>query len=195
MKFLCAEVVRAIRDFDHSHSAGGIYSLPDLLSKGKRHVPHHHIFGGEHEEFDLCRKLGVDGKEGWGDSIGFEYEGYSASVRFLDVAHTKVRPYGNSYQLDRHHGKKWEDTSSDLKKSVCRRVKEERHGRSRDINLLVAIVFADSERHNTKIIEPSSEESFLERYRLTLDHDTWTDPHGRGIWTSVLCWADKQPQR
>lgn len=194
MKSLPAKVVRSMRDIDHEQSEGGLYALPDRCSKGKWPAAHHHIFGGTFKELDLFSRIGMRSREQGSNRIAFSTEELSGSAQFIDIALTKIRPYGNRFQLDRHHGKKWEDCSSNLKKSVSRFLKGSRNVRTIETSLLVALVFTDNEKHAADLIEPSTNESFLRRYDLSLANETWADPHGRGIWTSVLCWA-LQPRK
>ena len=192
MESIARKIVSSLKAIDHEQIEGGIYALPNRHSQGKWPASHHHIFGGVHQELDLCSRLGVKGHEHRNKRIEFDLEGCAASLQFTDIALTKVRPYGNRFQLDKHHGKKWEDCSADLKKAVSRLVKEVRGSGHIETAFLVAFVFTDSERHTTDLIIPSTAEAFLSRYDLTLAHETWSDPHGRGIWTSALCWGARQ---
>ena len=187
MESITSKIVSSLKEIDHEQTEGGIYALPDRYSKGKWPASHHHIFGGDHVELNLCSRVGVEGQEHWNKRISFEIEGKSASLQFVDIALTKVRSYGDGFVLDKHHGKKWEDCSQELKKAVSRLIKEVKKGYSGNA-FLVAFVFTDSERHSNALIAPSITDDFLSRYGLSLSHQTWADPHGRGIWTSVLCW-------
>lgn len=192
MELIASKIVRCLKGIDAEQIEGGIYALPDRYSKGKWPASHFHIFGGEYPELDLCSRIGVQGREYWNKRIGFEVEEESASLQFIDIALTKVRSYGNGFQLDKHHGKKWEDCSVDLKKAVSRITKEVRGAGSTRNAFLVAFVFTDSEKHIAGLIEPSIAEDFLNRYDLEVTHEIWSDPHKRGIWTSVLCWRAKR---
>lgn len=192
MKSTTNKIVSSLKAIDHEQVEGGIYALPDRHSKGKWPASHSHIFGGAYKQFDLCSRLGVKGHEHRSKRIECDLEGCAASIQFIDVALTKVRPYGNRFQLDKHHGKKWEDCSKDLKKAVSKFVKEVRGETHIDIAFLVAFVFTDSEKHASDLVIPSTAEVFLSRYELTLANETWRDPHDRGIWTSVLCWAARK---
>lgn len=188
METIASKIVSALRAIDHEQIEGGIYALPDRHSKGKWPASHHHLFGGMYQELDLCLRLGVKGQVRRDKRIEFNVAEEVASLQFIDIALTKVRSYGNRFQLDKHHGKKWEDCSTDLKKAVSSLVKEARRPGHTKIAFLVAFVFTDSEKHAADLIHPSTTEGFLSRYGLTLSQETWSDPHGRGIWTSVLCW-------
>ena len=194
MKSFTSKIVNTFKSIDNEQSEGGLYALPDRCSEGRWPASHHHIFGGEFQDLDVCARLGVEGQEHWSKRIDLAVEGKSASLKFIDIALTKVRSYGNSFQLDKHYGKKWEDYSSDLKKAVSRLVKDVRGSSGPESSFLVAFIFTDSEKHAHDLIGPSTTDSFLNRYELTLTKDTWNDPYGRGIWTSVLCWAAQQKE-
>lgn len=185
MNDLATQILGALKSIDYEQKEGGIYALPDRYSKGKWPAPHHHIFGGTYEDLSLLARLGLSGKEEkWGKRIEFNAEEKAASLQFLDIAYTKVRAYGNRYQLDKHHGKKWEDFSAELRNVACKLSKELRW--NYDVAFLVALIFTDSQKHAEDTIGPSIEQDFLYRYGLTHVSDTWEDPHGRGIWTTVL---------
>jgi len=189
MKLISTRIIEAIKSIDQEQSEGGIYALPERYSKGKWPAGHHHIFGGAYKELDLLSRLGIKGKEQRSGRIDFLSEEGAGFLQFTDIALTKIRPYGNRYQLDRHHGKRWEDCSSELKNTVSRFIKSARNSWSPEIGILVALVYTDSEKHSKDLIMSSIDEPFISRYNLILAHETWTDPHGRGIWTTAVCWA------
>lgn len=74
MKLLTTKIVRAIKEIDHEQTEGGIYALPDRYSKGKWPAGHHHVFGGDFQELDLCSRIGVKGKEHRSKRIGSRNE-------------------------------------------------------------------------------------------------------------------------
>ncbi len=188
MKSITSKIVRCLKEIDHEQIEGGIYALPERYSNGRLPASHHLIFGGKYPQFDLFSRIGVRALKSLNKRVRFEHGGAEASLQFIDIALTKVRSYGDGFQLDKHHGKKWVDCSMDLKKAVSKLVKEVKTVYPANA-FLVAFVFTDSKKRSNDLIAPSIAEGFLTRYDLTSSNETWCDPHGRGIWTSVLCWG------
>ncbi len=187
MDSITSKILCALQKIDNEQIEGGIYALPDRYAQGKKPASHHHIFGGDYAELNLCSRIGVKGKRHENKKIHFEIEGEAASLQFVDMALTKVRSYGDRFLLDKHHGKKREDCSQELSKAVSKLCKEAKKG-DLEAAFLVALIFTDSERHSEALITPFIADEFLSRYGLSASHQSWADPHGRGIWTSAVCW-------
>jgi len=190
-----SQLVGFIREIDAEQDEGGVYSMPDKYSEGNWPAPHHRLFGGDFEEISVCTRLELTAGRKRQNAIQFKHADEVCSLRFIDIATTKIRSYGNRYLLDSHHGKKWEDRSAEVRDAVLNLVKEAKRGWAHcDRHLLLALIFTDTEKHAQETLSRSIESNFVERYHLTVATDSWPDPHGRQLWTTAGCWSVRRPR-
>jgi hypothetical protein len=197
------KLVACIRELDAELTDGGLYALPEKFPKNntgkkksyqRKFTPHSEIFGGEIAQYNLFARLGKDQSDMLyygGKGVKFLYENDICYINFLSFAFTKVRSYGNSFQLDTHHGKKWENRSEEVRDAVSKTFKAGTRYETVDRLFLMLLLYSDTEKHALETLSLAAAPQFFNRYNLNYVADTWFDPHGRKMWTSAACWATK----
>lgn len=196
------KLVTCMRELDSELKDGGIYALPEKFPQKKtgkkttyqrKFTPHYEIFGGEIAQYNLCVRLGMTQKSifPYFEGYAFHYDKEECFITFLGMAFTKVRSYGNTFQLDTHHGKKWENRSEEIRNAASKMSRAGKRYKFTDRYLLMLLLYSDTEKHAIETLSLAANPQFLDRYNLSYASETWADPHGRKMWTSAACWATK----
>lgn len=207
------DLLAEIQKIDHEQVPHGLYGLPDILKSGSRLQPLARVFGGrlfgdaKHAELDLSKRLGWKVRYAKQHSLEFILPtALDVNIEIETHASTKVRYYGDSYHLDKVHGKARPNEANQIKKWVSKLPK---HARSRlppeiqkvleslpsekksnpkcHCDLLVAYV--PRENDFDALLRRASDLDFLARYELSLASQNWKDPHQRDFWTGLYLWS------
>ncbi|MCW1923016.1 hypothetical protein OKA05_10670 [Luteolibacter arcticus] len=179
-----------IRKIDRDQSPHGLYGLREVLSPGKWLWSQTKVLGGEIPETNVAGRLGWGRQPPVGESISFTAP-LSAEV-ILEVeshASTKVRHFGNSYLLDKVHGKKVEEGSEILESAVPKLAKSARIYGGTVTHCLLFIAHVPSPERFDRLLGKTNSEAFLDRYSLTLHSLMWKDIYDRDFHTGLFLWS------
>ncbi|WP_193211446.1 hypothetical protein [Luteolibacter marinus] len=213
-----SDLLAEIQQIDHEQVPHGLYGLPDLLKSGTRFQPLARILGGrlfgdaQHLELDLAKRLGWKTRYAKQASLEFVLPTtLEVSIEIETHASTKVRQYGDSYHVDKAHGKGRPLGSNQIEKWISKLPKRARGGLPPELlklldslppekrgnpksrcNLLVAYV--PRETDFTTLLEGATDPDFLARYGVSFAERRWEDPHQRGFWTGLFLWTHSNQQ-
>ena len=196
------EYLDEIRKLDQEQAPHGLYGMREMLAnefrkKGEKHLPPlSKLLGSKGTKTGIARRLDW----GAGDNYCWRFgktseEGFfftlpgggSVHLRLETHASTKVRHYGDSYVLDKVHGKKPAESPEFLESAVPRVRKEARSAVG--VPGLLFIAHIHTPRGFTELLGKTSDECLLERYGLSYHSRTWEDIHGRGFHTGLFLWV------
>ena len=127
------DLLAEIQKIDHEQMPHGLYGLPHILRSGPRLQPLARIFGGRlfgdagHPELHLAKRLGWVVRYAKQHSLEFTLPtALDVGIEIETHASTKVRHYGDSYHLDKVHGKARPNESNQIEKWVSKLPKEAR---------------------------------------------------------------------
>ena len=179
-----------IRKIDRDQSPHGLYGLREALSPGKGLLSHAKILGGQIPETNAAGRLGWGQRPPIGETIRFTAPlSVEVSLEIESHASTKVRHFGNSYLLDKVHGKKVEEGSGILESAVPKLAKSARTYGGRGTLCLLFIAHVPSPGRFDRLIGKAGGEAFLNRYNLTLHSLVWKDIYGRDFHTGLFLWS------
>lgn len=202
-----------IQKFDQEHAPYGLYALPELLQNGRKGFsPLARILAGDRlgpvelPGMNLFDRLGWRGRA-TGTSLAFTVPtSVHAEVEIETHASTKVRRYGNSYHLDKVHGKDRPEATSRVEDWVAKLPKSARERYSPEFlerlgafasprcanpsfrgALLVAYVPRQSDFQ--AVVGKATNVQFVSRYELTFHRLEWQDVHQREFWVGLFFWT------
>jgi hypothetical protein len=110
-------------------------------------------------------------------------------MEVLTHASTKVRHFGNTYLLDKVHGKKVEEGPEMLETAVPKLAKAANRFRGEITASLLFVAHLPSPARFERLLGKTSDDAFLNRYGLQLHRLTWKDIHGRDFHTGLFLWS------
>lgn len=207
------DLLAEIQKIDQEQVPHGLYGLPEILRCGTRVQPLARILGGrlwgnvEHPELEVAKRLGWSVRYAKADTLQFTIpRGLDVVIEIRNHASTKVRRYGDSYQLDKVHGKPRAVESNDIEKWVSKLPGKAKSGFSVELvkmleslpaeqrgnpksygDLLIAYVARKSDFET--LLGGGDDPKFLQRYDLSFAREEWKDPHQRNFWTGLFLWT------
>jgi len=119
-------------------------------------------------------------------------------INLFDYADTKVRKFGNAYQLDKQTSVSHEppvDLISELPKLAAKaRVNYGTKSPPYSFGLLFIAHF-QKEKDSLALLEKAISPQFLNRYGLSRLAAAWDDTHGRHFHTTIHLWYIEQPAK
>jgi hypothetical protein len=176
---------------DREQSPHGLYGMPDVLRKSPRPAHLAELLGGSRLSICIARRLGWTHFGAKQDSLHFQLpEGESVRLNFISYASTKVRRYGDTYVLDKVHGKH-PGNGPDLS-SLLPRLQNHKPYRSDQFTALLFVAYVTAAREfDTLLGEDGTSQSFLDRYRIQFNSRTWEDVHHRHFHTGLFLWTQQ----
>jgi len=191
-----------IRKVDQAQSPHGLYGMREALAdefrkKGAQGLPPmSKLLGSPDPRTGIAHRLGWNPGEHrfWklGDTFEESFSFTTPTARRVKLrlethASTKVRHYGDSYVLDKVHGKKPAERP-DFLESAVPEVRKEAHT-AIDTPGLLFIAHIHTPRGFAELLGKTSDTAFLERYSLSFHSRTWEDIYGRGFHTGLFLWV------
>jgi hypothetical protein len=191
-----------IRQVDREQAPHGLYGMRMVLAEEFREKqekgfpPLARLLGGRDPRTGIAQRLGwiAGGGRSWRSTknyqqaLSFTFPGAGeVMLRLEGHASTKVRHYGNSYALDKVHGKKPEESPEFLESVVPHLRKHAKLARTTPGLRFIAHV--QKARSFVDLLGKTADAVFLERYGLSFHSRTWEDIHGRGFHTGLFLWV------
>ena len=181
----------ALVAFDLEESPHGLYGIREAYaSEGKPLPTLEQILWSRHpaglvERFgfgDLPTKRVIRGK------LVID-ENRSISMKFLNMASTKVRRFGSTYLLDKSASKREFEPEWDMTKELTHFSKSQHRSRFRhEEQSVLLIAHAPRLERVHEFLGHVRDPAFLDRYQLELHEREWSDQHGRGFSTGIYLW-------
>lgn len=184
------QLVAELRAVDREQSPHGLYGLREAMKKGPRLPLLATLLFDKPPETNLLQRLGIEGRANsyYSETACFTLpDGTRVDLSILAHASTKVRHYGDSYVLDRVHGKKG-PAHPDLE-SVVPKLGAGRGYAAKRMSALLFIVHAPTERQLTSVLGRAATPEFMDRYRVSLVSDIWEDIYRRGFYSGIFLWT------
>lgn len=179
-----------IRKIDRDQSPHGLYGMREALSTGKWLLPVADLLGGEVPQTDVARRLGWPAGKPWSGNVTFTAPiSESVSLRIETHASTKVRHYGNSYVLDKVHGKKVAEGPERVESAAPKLAKAARKQGNLATQCLLFIAHVPLPDRFDHLLGKGTSHSFLDRYGLKFHSLTWPDIYDRDFHTGLFLWS------
>lgn len=178
-----------IRKVDYAQVPHGLYGMREALAdefrtKGARGLPSiAKLLGSKDPRTGIAQRLGWSYSAVSGNVISFSPpRGTWVAMEVESHASTKVRHYGDSYVLDKVHGKKPEENADFLESLVPSTGKK-------GFNALLFIAHVPTPQRFAKLLGKTNDPAFLERYQLGFHSQEWEDIRRRGFHTGLFLWV------
>lgn len=182
------ELLAAITDIDREQAPHGLYGMRHELSDDDRPIPFAKLFGGQIIKPNIPERLGSRTERAKWDMFTFSLSEDETVCIFVDtVATTKVRKFGKTYKVDRHHGKKpaKRDDEPHVSKKALARL-----GKSLfDIAAYLLVAHVNDEDEFLILLGEMAEPQFCERHGLSFHRREWADIHGRDLLSGLFLWS------
>ncbi|WAC21340.1 hypothetical protein OVA24_08070 [Luteolibacter sp. SL250] len=183
------QLVAELRAVDREQATHGLYGLREAMKKGNRLPFLATLLFEKPPETNLLQRLGMEGRgSSYSETASFTLtDGMRADLEILTHASTKVRHYGDSYVLDRAHGKK-SAIHPDLE-SIVPKLAAGRGYSAKRMNALLFITHAPTERQLKAGLGRAITPEFMDRYQVSLVFDIWEDIYRRGFHSGIFLWT------
>lgn len=179
-----------ILKIDREQSPHGLYGMPEVLSKSQRPAYLAELLGGRRPSTCVARRLDWSHFGARHDGLHFELPGgESVRMSFISYASTKVRRYGDTYSLDKVHGKQ-PGPGPDLS-SLIPKLQNQSPYRSTNSTAILFIAYVTTAREfDTLLGKDGNSPPFLDRYQIHFTSRTWKDVHDRDFHTGLFLWTN-----
>lgn len=168
--------------------------MREALKTGKWLPSLQSLLGGEVPETNVAGRLGWTFSSPRREWFSFGTpSGGEVVMEVLTHASTKVRHFGNTYLLDKVHGKKVEEGPDLLETAVPKLAKTANRFRHEITAGLLFVAHVPSAARLELLLGKTSGDGFLDRYGLRLDRLTWEDINGRDFHTGLFLWSSLPP--
>lgn len=188
------EYLDEIRKLDMSQPTHGLYGLREAMADGRKAFPSLAKILGDKDP-----RTGIASRLGWGagradhEFLVFRTpKGDFAGILLKSHASTKIRHYGDSYVLDRIHGKKVDENADLLESAVPSVRKKGKMLPAATVHGLLFIAHVPTSQRFTRLLGKTADSAFLDRYGLALHTRQWEDIYGRGFHTGLFLWTTKE---
>jgi len=185
------QLLEQIQAIDIEQASHGLYGLSEVKADpGQPFTPVSRVLSRDDPALNPALRLHwrLLGKGGWKENAYREWllpSGEKVLVSYTDFASTKIRHYGNGYQLDRVHGKKEAGDLDALVARLARLARLRVHGK---LTAQVLIAHVPQQRRFEPLLGKTIAPAFLERCHLEHHSLIWEDRYGRGFFTGVFLW-------
>lgn len=170
-----AEAPHGLYGIRQAYFGGGrLPTLAEVLSSPKR--------------ADFLGRCGFQRGPSWGcDRSVLRFspaEGFDVRLRAIDFASTKIRQYGNTYRLDKAHGKPAAEKSAGIELALTDLQRDARPSQGEAI-LFVAHFVRDQELET--LLSRAADPSYRQRYGVSYAERRWADK-ARGFQSIAALW-------
>ena len=187
-------LLTAILEIDREQAPHGLYGMRHALSGSDRPIPFAKLLGGNMLSPNVPERLGFKPETARWDSFSFSISDEDRVLITVDtVATIKIRKFGPTYRIDRHHGKhpaKREDEPYVSEKMLSRL------GRSAlDIGCYLLIAHARDKDEFAILLGEADRPRFCERHKLSYHCREWLDRYNRGFYSGLFLWSQCEPPK
>lgn len=184
------EFLQEVRKIDREQAPHGLYGMREVLKTGKWLPSLACLLGGEVPETHVAGRLGWKSPVPRREWLLFTTPAAEPVVmEVLTHASTKVRHFGNTYLIDKVHGKKVEEGPEMLEGAVPKLAKAANRVGNKTTASLLFVAHVPSPARFQRLLGKTGDDAFLNRYGLQLHRMTWEDIHGRDFHTGLFLWS------